>query len=79
MINRSRDEDQPGGDRLFQGMDEQERLYAPEQVPGAVGADVEVDQGGTAALGAANTNQSPEAGDVVAGPLASGDDGADRS
>ncbi len=37
-----------GGDSLFQNMDEQEQVYAPQQVPGADMPAAEVDQGGTA-------------------------------
>jgi hypothetical protein len=51
---------------LFENMDEQERVYAPEQVPGAVGPDAEVDQGGTAGSGTAVST-----GDTAAGPVAS--------
>lgn len=68
MSNQSRSTDQPGDDQLFQNMDEQERLYAPEQVPGAVGPDVEVDQGGTAASGPANTDQSSDDDLTAVGP-----------
>ena len=57
-------------DQLFKGMDEQERLYAPEQVPGAVVSDVELDQGGTAPASTANTDaESFDA--TAAGPVAS--------
>ncbi len=41
------------GDQLFQNMEEQERTFAPEQVPDAEMPPEEVDQGGTAASGTA--------------------------
>lgn len=42
----------PGGDRLFKQMDEQERIYAPQQVPGGVdGPAEEVDTAGSAGVG----------------------------
>ncbi len=34
--------------QLFQGLDEQERTYAPQEVPGETMPPTEVDQGGTA-------------------------------
>lgn len=42
-----------GGGQLFKKIDEQERIYAPEQVPGEVHDPDEVDAGGTAASGTA--------------------------
>jgi hypothetical protein len=36
------------GDQLFQNMDEQERIFAPQQVPGAIPDPDEIDVGGTA-------------------------------
>jgi hypothetical protein len=44
---------QAGEKPLFQNMDEQERIYAPEQVPDADLPAQEVDQGGAAAEGSA--------------------------
>ncbi len=42
-----------GNDQLFKGIDEQERLYAPEEVPDTEVPAEEVDAGGTAASGTA--------------------------
>jgi hypothetical protein len=57
---------------LFEKMDEQERVYAPEQVPGAVDAPSEVDQGGTAGSGTAvNAGDPSYTGTTAAGPVAS--------
>jgi hypothetical protein len=75
MSNQSRSTDQQGGDQLFQNMDEQERVYAPEQVPGAVGPDAEVDQGGTAASGTANADEPSYTESTAAGPVSSGGTG----
>ncbi len=49
-----------GGEQLFQGMDEQERLYAPEEVPGTDLPVEEVDRGGTAASGSAVASYEAE-------------------
>jgi hypothetical protein len=60
---------QSEGEQLFQGMDEREQVYAPEQVnAGDMPAD-EVDAGGTAASGTAiadaetNVGEGANAGD----------------
>jgi hypothetical protein len=56
---------------LFQNMDEQEQIYAPEQVPGAVTDPNEVDAGGTAAnssaVSATGTADSDTDNNLVAG------------
>ncbi len=45
-----------GSDRpLFENMDEMEREYAPEEVPGDERAAVETDRGGTAGMNIAGT------------------------
>lgn len=49
---------------LFQGMDEKEAAYAPEQLPNQDLPDREVDRGSTAATGAART------GDLDTTPVA---------
>ena len=49
-------------DRLFENMDEQERLYAPEEVPGATQPPHEVDVGGTAASNTASTANNQATG-----------------
>ena len=49
--------DQP----LFQNTDDQERAYAPEQLPGTNLPDEEIDRGGTAGSGAAAASRG---GDV---------------
>lgn len=52
MSDRTGQNDTPGGDRLFKQMDEQERIYAPQQVPGGVdGPAEEVDTAGSAGAG----------------------------
>lgn len=51
MSDRSEPSDRSGGDRLFQQMDEQERIYAPQQVPGGVAVPEEVDTEGSAGVG----------------------------
>lgn len=56
MSDQQQKANKQGGDRLFENMDEQERLYAPEQVPGATQPAHEVDEGGTAASNAAATS-----------------------
>jgi len=48
MSDRAEQNDAPGGDRLFKNMDEQERIYAPQQVPGGVDVPAEVDNQGSA-------------------------------
>lgn len=52
MSDRSEPNDAPGGDRLFKQMDEQERIYAPQQVPGNVEVPAEVDDQGSAGAAA---------------------------
>ncbi len=54
-----------GGGHLFQGMDEQERIYAPEEVPGADLPDIEVDQGGTVGGGTAGASDAGETNTLV--------------
>jgi hypothetical protein len=67
MTDRPRDDtnDTP----LFQEMDQQERTYAPQQVPDAVMPGEEVDQGGTAgqagSVGATTDDTSLRATPVV--------------
>ncbi len=52
MTDRPANTGEQGGERpLFENMDEQERLYAPEEVPDAELPPEEVDTGGTAASG----------------------------
>lgn len=53
MTDQPANPGEQGGEQLFQGMDERERIYAPEEVPGADLPAEEVDQGGTAASGSA--------------------------
>jgi hypothetical protein len=54
MTDQPANTDAQGGEKpLFENMDEQERIYAPEEVPNADLPAEEVDQGGTAAEGSA--------------------------
>ena len=46
--------------QLFQGLDEQERTYAPQEVPGENMPPVEVDQGGTASEAASAGTRTDE-------------------
>ena len=55
-----------GSEPLFRNMDEQERIYAPQQVPGGVNVDEEVDAGGTAGSGTAATARE-RGGSAIAG------------
>ena len=53
MSDRPKDAQASGGEQLFKNMDEQERMYAPEEVPDTELPVEEVDVGGTAASGTA--------------------------
>ncbi len=53
MSDRPKDTEAQGGEQLFKNMDEQERIYAPEEVPNTALPPEEVDEGGTAASGTA--------------------------
>lgn len=50
MSDRAEHNDAAGGDRLFKQMDEQERIYAPQQVPGNIDVPAEVDDQGSAGI-----------------------------
>lgn len=52
------------GDQLFKGMDETERIYAPEDVPDTNLPPHEVDVGGTAGATGATNNEPPAAAPV---------------
>jgi hypothetical protein len=68
MSDRPKDAEAQGGEQLFKNMDEQERIYAPEEVPGTTLPPEEVDAGGTAASGTA-LPESDQRTVPVAGPL----------
>ncbi len=53
MSDQPKNAEGQGGEQLFQNMDEQERVYAPEEVPGTTLPPGEADVGGTAASGTA--------------------------
>lgn len=52
-------------DQLFKNMDEQERIFAPEQVPGIDIPSHEVDAGGTAGSSSGVANEPPAAAPVA--------------
>ena len=60
-----RDQAASGGP-LFQNLDEQERIYAPQQVPGGVDVPDEIDAGGTAG-GSSATVAREGSGAAIAG------------
>ncbi len=68
MSDRPKNAEAQGGEQLFKNMDEQERLYAPEEVPGTALPPGEVDAGGTAASGTA-LPESDQRTVPVSGPL----------
>ncbi len=53
MSDRAGQTNEQGDEQLFQNMEEQERIYSPQQVPDSDIPEVERDRGGTAAEGSA--------------------------
>ncbi len=60
MSDRAEQVNEQGDEQLFQNMDEQERIYSPQQVPGSDIPEVERDRGETAAE---NTAVATDEGD----------------
>jgi hypothetical protein len=69
MSERAERTGEQGGEPLFQKQEEQERIYAPEQVPGSDIPETEQDRGGTAAesTAAASDQDDDEPFDVFPG------------
>lgn len=53
MTDRAERTNEQGDEQLFQGMDERERIYSPQEVPDSDIPEEERDKGGTAAEGPA--------------------------
>ena len=68
MSDQSSSADATNSGPLFQNMDEQERVFAPQQVPGAIRDTDEVDVDGTVggAIAGTDTSSNPD-GEAVVG------------
>lgn len=60
MSERAERPSEQGDEPLFQNMEEQERTYSPQAVPGSNIPDVERDKGGTATQGSAVASDEGE-------------------